>query len=153
MNCGGGRGIHNPYEQSRFRTNGYVTVWQPNTITAVEGGRISILFKYCVLLHDFVIFNLNLCSSVLQSNGLLPTSGAKSCPNASMSFFPSFLVIKRDALLADLISGTDWLAPGNEGEGSMPIKHLQNLCVFTAVQSVRLALNVAPVRSHSRLGY
>jgi hypothetical protein len=67
-------------------------------------------------------------------------------------FFPSFLVIKRDALLADLISGTDWLAPGNEGEGSMPIKHLQNFCVFTVMQSMGLAPNVAPARSISRLG-
>jgi hypothetical protein len=55
-----------------------------------------------------------------------------------MSFFFSFLVIKRDALLADLISGTDWLAPGNEGEGSTPIKHLQNFCFLTVMQSIGL---------------
>ena len=43
----------------------YVSVWLANGITAVEGGRISIPFKYCVLLHDFAIFNPNLCSQHL----------------------------------------------------------------------------------------
>jgi hypothetical protein len=63
-----------------------------------------------------------------------------------MSFFPSFLVIKRDALLADLISGTDWLEPGNEGEGSMPIKHLQNFS-FALMQRIRLTPNIVPAPS------
>ena len=64
---------------------------------------------------------------------------------------PLPLVIKRDALLADLISGTDWLPPGNEPEGSMPIKHLRNFSLCTAERSIRLITSVSTARFVSDL--
>jgi len=66
-------------------------------------------------------------------------------------FSPSLLVIKRDALLADLISGTDWLPLGNEPEGSMPIKHLQNFGFYTAERSIRLIASLSTARFVSDL--